>query len=161
MTTSCVFPQPDICHRKEDRSICTDYLWRSRNGLKELRGALESARRCGRIRSRSCVRLAHWLVDLARRQIWRLICRLLARGQESAKRCATTLEFVRPVELDSAILHRVAGRITSVFLDRHNIYRQHRLSLEAGDFRSAGIALAHFRAMEGARLGSDAGNSGH
>ena len=56
-------------------------------------------------------------------------------------------------------LHRRAGRFSSIFLDRDDVSGQHCLPLETRHFCSAGFALAHLRAMEGARLGSDAERS--
>src|ERR1700720_4037449 len=58
------------------------------------------------------------------------------------------------LELDR-ILHRRAGRFSAVFLDGNDVSRERRLPLEAGAVCSAGFALAYFRAMEGARVGSD------
>ena len=85
--------------------------------------------------------------------------RLLGCGKAARDGRAASGRFVR-LELDR-LLHCRARRFSSVFLDRNDVSGQRRVPLEAGPFCSAGAALAHLRAMEGARLGSDAGHSGH
>ena len=85
--------------------------------------------------------------------------RLLGLRKTPGDGRAASGRFVR-LELDR-LLHRRDRRFSSVFLDRHNVSGQRRVPLEAGHFCAAGITLAHLRAMEGARLGSNAGRSRH
>ena len=49
----------------------------------------------------------------------------------------------------------LTGGFHALLGNRHRVYRKHCLSVEAGHVRSLGAALAHFRAAQGARLGTN------
>ena len=63
------------------------------------------------------------------------------------------------VELDW-FLHRSGGWFLAVLRACDKFHGQHRVSVEIGIFRSAGVDLSRFRAEEGARLGQDDGDTG-